>query len=175
MSNTKTDVQEAGDGRIYEVGYHIVPKVAEVDVPAEAEAIKKVLANHGASVIAEETPRMIQLSYEIARPTAGRRESFSKAYFGWVKFECEGTEAEAIGKEIAALPTTLRSIVVKTVRESTLSKKVFVYEHLAHETIKKPEMAKDAPKMSEADINSAVDTLVEEVSVEGGDKAETAA
>lgn len=160
MSNT--EVQEASDLTVYEVGFHIVPKVAEGDVPAEVEKIKKILASHGASVIAEEAPRMIQLSYDMARKAAGRREMFTKAYFGWVKFEAQAVEAEAIGKEVATIETVLRSILITTVRESTLSKKVFVSEHLSHETIRKPEMAKEGPKMTEAEIDSAVEGLVGE-------------
>lgn len=157
------EVQEASDLEVYEVGFHIIPSVAEGDVPAEVEKIKAILSNHGASVIAEETPRMIQLSYEMARKASGRRTGFTKAYFGWIKFEAKPEVTEAIGKEVATEANVLRSILISTVRESTLSKKIFVSEHLAHETIKKPEMAKEgAIKMSDAEIDSAVDELVGE-------------
>ncbi len=174
MSNT--EVQEASDLNVYEVGFHIVPKVAEGDVPAEVEAIKSILSSHGASVIAEETPRMIQLSYEMARKASGRRESFSRAYFGWIKFEADAEHAEAIGPTVAKNANVLRSILISTVRESTLSKKIFVSEHLSHETIRKPEMAKEgAVKMSDAEIDSAVDELVGEVAkVEPAQETETA-
>lgn len=162
--NNDTEVLEASDMEVYEVGFHIIPKVAEGDVPAEVAKIKEILSQNGASVIAEEAPRMIQLSYEMARKASGRREAFSKAYFGWVKFEANPDASEAIGLAVAKNANVLRSILISTVRESTLSKKIFVSEHLAHETIKKPEMAKEgAVKMSDAEIDSAVDELVGEV------------
>jgi ribosomal protein S6 len=166
MSN-QTEVQEASELRVYEVGYHIVPKVAEGSVPAEADRIKQVLAAHGASVIAEENPRMIQLSYEMAKAAAGRREYFSQAYFGWVKFEADPSQIGGIEEEVNRIPTVLRSIVISTVRESTMSKKVFVSDRPMGETIKKPEMAKDGgAKLSEAEIESAVDTLVADTALE---------
>ncbi len=163
--NNDTQVQEDSELKVYEVGFHIIPKVAEGDIPAEVEKIKSILSAHGALVIAEEVPRMTQLSYEMAKAASGRRESFTQAHFGWVKFEAASGEAEAIGMEVGALPNVLRHILISTVRESTLSRKVFVSEHLAHETIKKPEMATDTPKMSDAEIDSAVDSLVDEVTL----------
>lgn len=161
MEKTESNVHEALDARVYEVGFHIVPRVAEGDVPAEVEKIKKILSTHGASVIAEEMPRMTQLSYGMARAATGKREEFTSAHFGWIKFEVNPENITSISLEVAALETVLRSIVVSTVRESTLSKKVFVSEHLAGETIRKPEMVKEgAKKLSDAEIDSAVDELV---------------
>ena len=161
MEKTESNVHEALDSRVYEVGFHLIPKISEGDVPAEVEKIKKILSTHGASVIAEETPRMIQLSYGMARAATGKREEFTSAHFGWVKFEVNPENITSISSEVAALGSVLRSIVVSTVRESTLSKKVFVSEHLAGETIRKPEMAKEgAKKLSDAEIDSAVESLV---------------
>jgi len=168
MEKTEGTVHEAQDSKVYEVGFHIIPRVSEGDIPAEVEKVKSILSTNGASVIAEEMPRMTQLSYGMAKAATGKREEFTSAYFGWVKFECDAAVINTITAEVAALPNVLRSIVVSTVRESTLSKKVFVSEHLAGETIRKPEMAKESDKkLSEAEIDSAVEELVtstEEVS-----------
>jgi ribosomal protein S6 len=162
MEKTESNVHEAQDSRVYEVGFNLIPKISEGDVPAEVENIKKILSSHRASVIAEEMPRMTQLSYGMAKAATGKREMFDRAYFGWVKFEVDPEAITAITEEVAALPNVLRSIVISTVRESTLSKKVFVSEHLAGETIKKPEMVKEGgKKLTDAEIDSAVDELVE--------------
>ncbi len=173
MSNT-AEVQETGDARIYEVGFHLIPKIAEADMPAEVEKIKGILSQHGVSVIAEEAPRMIQLTYSMSRPTAGRRDRYNQAWFGWIKFEGGAETVEPIGKAVDAMPAVLRSILISTTRESTLAKKVFVSEHLSHETIRKPEMAPDnARKMSDAEIDTAVEELIE-TSAEEAPKEEAA-
>lgn len=167
MNNNKENVQEAEDLKVYEVGYHIIPKISEGDVPAEVEKVKTILLSHGASVIAEEMPRMTQLSYEMAKATSGKREMFDRAYFGWIKFEVAPSEVLAIKEEVETYTNILRSILVETVRESTLSKKVFVSEHLQGEIIRKPEMAKEGDKkLTDAEIDSAVDELVSGASTE---------
>lgn len=158
MSNT--EVQEASDLRIYEVGFHLLPKVAEGDIPAEVEKIKAILSTHGASVIAEESPRMIQLSYPMSRAEAGKRDRYNQAWFGWVKFEVLPTEVKPIEEGIGRMNTVLRLIVISTVRESTRSGKLLLSERPLGETIRKPEMHKGEKKLSEAEIETAVETLV---------------
>lgn len=159
MSNT--EVQEASDIAVYEVGFHLVPKVAEAEMPAEVEKIKQILSAHGASVIADEVPRMTQLSYPMARRDAGKRDRYNQAWFGWVKFEVEPQQVKEIESEIGRMQTVLRMIIISTVRESTRSAKIFVSERPVGETIRKPERAQqDAKKLSEAEIDSAVESLV---------------
>lgn len=159
MSNT--EVQEASDLRVYEVGFHLIPKVAEAEMPAEVEKIKSILSAHGASVIAEETPRMTQLSYPMSRAEAGKRDRYNQAWFGWVKFEVEPSQVKEIESEVSRMPLVLRMIVISTVRESTRSAKIFVSDRPLSETIRKPEKAPAEPKkLSEAEIETAVDELV---------------
>lgn len=167
MSNT--EVQEASDLRVYEVGFHLIPKIAEAEMPAEVEKIKGILSNHGASVIAEETPRMTQLSYPMSRAEAGKRDRYNQAWFGWVKFEVAPQEVKALEEEIGRMITVLRMIVISTVRESTRSSKLLLSDRPVGDTVKKAEAPKgEGKKLSEAEIETAVDELVadtEEVAV----------
>lgn len=145
------------------MGFHFIPKVAEGAVPAEVEKIKTILSNHGASVIAEETPRMIQLSYPMSRAEAGKRDRYNQAWFGWVKFEVNPSEVKEIEGEVSRTLTVLRSIVISTVRESTRSAKI-ILERSVSETARKPEKAPvEAKKLSEAEIETAVESLVADV------------
>lgn len=159
MSNT--EVQEASDLKVYEVGFHLIPKVAEAEMPAEVEKIKAILSAHGASVIAEELPRMTQLSYPMSRAEAGKRDRYNQAWFGWVKFEVEPTQVKEIENEIGRMQMMLRLILISTVRESTRSAKIFVSDRPIGDTMRKPEKAQQEPKkLSEAEIETAVDELV---------------
>lgn len=159
MSNT--EVQEAGDLRVYEVGFHLIPSIAEAEMPAEVEKIKGILANHGASVIAEETPRMTQLSYPMSRAEAGKRDRYNQAWFGWVKFEVAPQEVKPLEEEIGRMITVLRMLTIATVRESTRSSKLLLSDRPVGDSIKKVEMPKgEGKKLSEAEIETAVDELV---------------
>lgn len=104
---------------VYEIGY-LIAGVPEEKVPAEAEAIKKVVVGAGAEVIAEGEPRHEQLAYTIREKTvAGSYDKFDAAYFGWIKFEVGSGQIESVKKTVEAMPSVLRMLVVTTIRENT--------------------------------------------------------
>ncbi len=109
-----------GRTSVYEIGYLITPSIPEEKVPAEVDGMKKVIADAGASVIAEEAPHRMKLAYEIRRKTmAGSYDKFNEAYFGWIKFEAESSAIEAAKKAIEILPSVLRMLLITTTRENT--------------------------------------------------------
>ena len=48
------------------------------------------------------------------------RHKASSGYFGWIKFEMTTEDVEKVKKALDADPTTLRYLIIKTVRENTL-------------------------------------------------------
>src|ERR1035437_9892092 len=92
MSEIEKEVEgEESEARIYEVGFHIVPLVAEENVPKEFGDIKLVLEKQKGVMISEELPRLRPLAYTIAKTVAGKKHIFDKAYFGWIKFEADAS------------------------------------------------------------------------------------
>ncbi len=115
-------MNEIHDDRIsiYEIGYLIAASIPEEHVPAEAEKVKKVITDAGATVITEEAPHRQDLAYTMRRKTlAGAYDSYDEAYFGWIKFELGSGSIEAVKKAIEIIPSILRMLLIVTVREST--------------------------------------------------------
>lgn len=65
--NSNEEVESRLD--IYEVGYLLVPTIAEENVGGEVTTLKDNLSSNGASFISEEFPKFIDLAYEMSRLT----------------------------------------------------------------------------------------------------------
>lgn len=147
--------------QVYEIGYHIVSSVAEENVASEVEAIKKLIGK--ADIIAEESPKLINLAYTIAKQVGGLRRKFDKAYFGWVKFETSSDEAAQIKKGLDANENILRYILIKTIRDNTLhGAKLLAAEESAKKKTARKEEKEDKAPASEEEIDKAVDELIKE-------------
>ena len=115
-----SETTREGRSTVYEIGYLIASSIPEEKVPAEADAVRKIVNDAGASILAEEAPHRMKLAYEMRRKTvAGSYDKFNEAYFGWVKFEAGPDAIEAAKKAIEALPSVLRMLLITTARENT--------------------------------------------------------
>lgn len=108
---------------VYEVGYIMVPSIAEENLGGEVTAFKDTLSDAGVAFISDEYPKMMELSYEMSRSIANKKHKFSYGYFGWVKFECTSLQASAIKDMLDKNEKLVRYLLIKTVRESTMSVK----------------------------------------------------
>ena len=108
---------------VYEVGYLMVPTIAEENVGAEVTTFKDGLLEQGVTFISDEYPKMLELAYEMSRSIANKKQKFSYGYFGWVKFECTTTQARVIKDGLDKNEKLIRYLMIKTVRESTMSSK----------------------------------------------------
>lgn len=115
--------EEAVKLGVYEVGYIMVPSIAEEGLGAEVTVFKDFLTANGAVFIADEYPKMTELAYEMSRSIANKKQKFSYGYFGWVKFECTPAQAKIIKGLLDKNEQLVRYILIKTVRESTMSPK----------------------------------------------------
>lgn len=163
---TEADQTIKEDGKIYEIGYLIVPTVSAENLPAEVTKVKDVLEARKAVVISEEFPKFRPLAYEMRKSVLGRYQKFTNAYFGWVKFEVGADEITPIKQELERTDSILRFLLIKTVRESTLvPPKTF-----SHRAPEEPREAKipahdaTAPKttVSEAEIDKSIEALISE-------------
>ncbi len=100
------------DASIYEVGYHLIPTLAEDTLGTHADAVKSVITNAGGEIISEGLPELKVLAYAVDKHT--------KAYFGWVKFSVTPSEIGKIKTALDASKVILRHLIVGTVKESTL-------------------------------------------------------
>jgi len=124
----KENIEENGDAKeaklsVYEVGYIMVPTIAEENLGGEVTAFKDTLTEQGVSFISDEYPKMMELAYEMSRSIANKKQKFSYGYFGWVKFECTTAQAKVIKEGLDKNEKLVRYLMIKTVRESTMSTK----------------------------------------------------
>src|SRR3989338_9266687 len=108
------------DSEIYELGYHLIPTIAETDLSQEVAKLQNIITDAHGSIISESFPEMRGLAYEIAKRVETNYSRFNKAYFGWIKFETIGSAMEDIDKKLKLDLSVLRFILVKTVRENTI-------------------------------------------------------
>lgn len=115
--------KEVGKVSVYEVGYIMVPTVAEENLGGEVTGFKDILGDLGVTFISDEYPKMMELAYEMSRSIANKKQKFSYGYFGWVKFECTTDQARLVKDMLDKNEKLVRYLMIKTVRESTMSSK----------------------------------------------------
>lgn len=167
MTTTTHDEQS-----VYEVGYLIVSSIPEEKVPEEGEAVKKIITDAGASVIAEEAPHREHLAYTISKKTvSGGYDRYDVAHFGWVKFELGSDKVEAVKKAIELRPSVLRTLLISTVRDTTyLGKRAPAFTPMAT-TVSAPatisgalaDDKKDVAPATVEEMDKSIDNMVKEV------------
>lgn len=148
------------DLQVYEIGYHLLPTLMEPDLPVEVSKIQSAVSERNGTIISEGFPQLRQLAYEIKKAIDTKYHSYSKAYFGWIKFEIDRSEIGDIENFLKTNPNILRHIVIKTVRENTFympKAPTHRKEHQKDEITREP-----APKVeiSEEEIDKSIDELV---------------
>jgi len=161
-ASTEAEVQAP---QIYEVGFHLVPTIAEDGVGAAVEKIRKLIGED-AELISEGYPQKMQLAYQVERAAQGKREKYNESWFGWIKFAQAKEKIPALEQALNASREVLRSLIIETVREDIVPPKaraVFTSDRLEGETIKKPTgPAEVAAPVSEAELDKSIDALVSE-------------
>ena len=157
---SSTEEGKSQESRIYEVGYLVVPSVSEEELPREVPAQKDVLEKDKADVISDEFPKLLALAYPIQKRVWGEYQKYLNAYFGWVKFEVSAESVKRIEQTFKQSEKVLRFILVKTVREQTVT--------LGRPRISRPER-KEAPKdapasapVSETELDKSIEKLIAE-------------
>jgi ribosomal protein S6 len=151
---------------VYEVGYLMVPTIAEENVGGEVTTLKDMLSENGAQFISDEYPKMMELAYEMSRSIANKKAKFSTGYFGWVKFEIPTENILTVKASLDKNESIIRFLLIKTVRESTMSpKRTFTKTDGAgakRRTTSKSAESTEAMPIDEETIDKDIDALVVE-------------
>ena len=113
MTKNEMPAAEAGDSVSYELAFHVLPTVAEGEVPAVFESLKAAITKAGAEITDEEAPARFDLAYEIIKYLEGRNRKFTSAYFGWVRFSAQPEQVEAIDEAVEGTKELLRHLLIK--------------------------------------------------------------
>lgn len=154
---------------VYEVGYHLMPTIDESDVLVHVAKIKSLIDERGGIVISEEMPKLIVLAYDISKTINTKKQKFSKAYFGWVKFEMDPAKILDLKNKIESLPEVLRLLVIKTVKENTIhTPKIPMFKRenkeegmITSKDFPIPVEVAEKTEISEEEIDKSIDELVD--------------
>jgi ribosomal protein S6 len=116
MPAVEVNTSDFDERNSYEFAFHVLPTVAEGEVPGVFEALKAHIVKVG-EVISEEQPERVDLEYPIVKQIEGRNRKFSSAYFGWVRFKLEAEKLAALMEELSVTSSLLRHLLIKLTRE----------------------------------------------------------
>lgn len=156
---------EGKDVKVYELGYHLLPTLAEGEVSREVAALKALVEKRGGVFITEEAPKMMDLSYTMTKAQSGTIMKFNSAYFGWMKFEMAPAHAAELKGEVESYPQILRYLLITTVRESTMAPRrvmAGVREVTPTATLRKMVKEEAQVPVSEAELDKTIEELVGE-------------
>ncbi len=154
--------------RVYEIGYHVVPTVAEGDISSVVDTIRESVESLQGVIISEDSPKSVDLAYSMDHIVANKKTIFDSAYFGWIKFEGNPENIIKIKDSLEKNENILRFLVVKTVKESTLSKKPAVKAKQVTSVKNVKNVTKDTKDtviekkevVSEEEVDKAIEELV---------------
>ena len=155
------DHNEHTEPRVYELGYHLVPTLAEGQIPEASGAVRGMIERISKDIIAEELPVFIDLAYQIVKTIEHKNKRFDEAYFGWIKFEALPSVISELEEALKVDENVLRYLVVKAVRENTFIAKKFAstkVKESEEEIIASTEEAAVAP--TEDALDKAIEELV---------------
>jgi ribosomal protein S6 len=164
---TKEEIEGTDKSYVYELGFHLLPTIAEENLPAEVATMKSLIEKVGGSSISEEFPKLTQLAYTMIPAYSGGKDTYDSAYFGWIKFEASRQGVVELQESLTKNAGMLRYIILKTVRESTLApRRAIVGKTETEPRVSSPRITaprKEAPSASSvAEIDKVVEELVEQ-------------
>jgi ribosomal protein S6 len=118
MSETQMPATEVGSTDeqelvSYEFAFHILPTVAEGEVPSVFDSLKAHIMKAGGEIFGEENPQRFDLAYDIVKYLEGKNRKFSSAYFGWVRFRLSPEALNELTEELDSKKELLRYLLIK--------------------------------------------------------------
>lgn len=110
--------EDRKEALVYELGYLVLPSIAEDKLPEVVDSIKGILKKTGAKELDSEDPIHTDLAYTMSKSIGARKYVVDEAYIGWVKFEGEGQMANEIAEAVKNLDEVLRHLLIKTTKET---------------------------------------------------------
>ncbi len=156
------ETTEEAKGRVYELGYLLVPTFSEEEVPAAFGNLKELISSFGGMTIADEMPKMIPLAYTMTKIISNLHTKFNTAYFGWIKFTMDSDKVLELKKKLDLDPTMIRFLILKTVKENTIASKRFVRGDMTH---RKPKVEKGGENevvvpINKEEIDKEIDAMI---------------
>ncbi len=162
MIEAGNDILEESNSRVYELGYLLVPTLEEAEVPVVFGNLRELVSSLGGIAISDEMPKMLTLAYPMVKVVANLRNKFKTAYFGWVKFTMDSDKILEFKKRLRLEPNFIRFLILKTVKENTISTRKFGHGEITRRRIKteKGEDEKTTVPINKEEIDKEIDAMV---------------
>lgn len=157
------NIQNEGDSRVYELGFHIVPIVGDEGVEAEFSKIKASIEKVGGKIFDESFPEKRTLTYKMDASINQERFKFKESYFGWIKFEAGPEEVVVLKEALDLNEHIFRSLIVNTVRENTIYGPRILPKKSQEDDGEKEKISEaKEPEVKEEEIDKSIEELVVE-------------
>ncbi len=147
--------------KVYELGYLLVPSIAEEKVTGEVETIKSALEKYQASIISEDFPKLQPLAYQMLKVVGSNRNKYDNGYFGWIKFEVVSGSVPLLKADLDKNASILRFMIIHTVRENTMVTQKMVFKPVG-EADKEKTDEEPLATVSEEELDKTIENLVVE-------------
>ena len=155
--------EKENEGRIYEVGYLLVPTISEEELPVTYGNLKELVVSLGGDIISDDMLRMIDLAYPMYKTLQNVITKFDNAYFGWVKFSMEPEKVLELKKKLDLDLNIIRFLTMKTVKENTIAAKRFVNRDAIRRKVpmmKKDGEAEEVVPINKEEVDKEIDAMV---------------
>ena len=115
MEETQNDIQ----ARVYELGFLLTPTIADTEVPEVVARFSAAVETLGGTILADGTPEYIDLAYQMEQRIGGKILKWTQAHFGWIKFDLDPAQTEALKKVLDLDQALIRYLLIKTTVENT--------------------------------------------------------
>ena len=163
------------DVHSYELAFHVLPTVAEGEVPSVFEALKALITKAGGELFDEEAPERFDLAYEIEKHMEGKNRKFTSAYFGWVRFKVSPEAIASLIEEVEGDVNILRHLLLKLTKVEEANPFRF-HEALASQkmvtTVEEPKAVEPETEEAKKKEVAAEEDNAEEVSAKDDKVAE---
>lgn len=146
--NTEVNEQELAS---YELAYHILPTVAEGEVPGVSDELKAIITKAGGAITGEEPAERFELAYEIDKYLEGKYRKFTSAYFGWIRFTLTPAALATATEAIDEHKQLLRFLLVRLTKVEEASPFLF-HEALEKTMVRTVEVSDAAPDAGVVDV-----------------------
>jgi ribosomal protein S6 len=156
---------DAAPMRVYEIGYSLVPTKKEDELESVIGEIRGHIEKAGGRFLAEGSPSLTKLAYQISIKRNGKRVDYDRGYFGWIKFEAPVFAAHILEQALKDNADIVRSIVFQTVREETRAR----FKTQSLREVKRSDVLKAAPRTEEVSApvsEEELDKAIEDITAE---------
>lgn len=154
-------LSEGRETTVYEVGYLLQPLLVEENIGEEITKIKNAIEERGGLFISEGWPEQRILAYSMTHEMKEEKKEFDSAYFGWVKFEAKPGIIPLIQDELRKNENIIRFILVKTVREDTMSRPVSPARQEEKRRSRRSREEEGKEEISEEEVDKAIEEMLD--------------